>query len=112
MTIVLPEPYQLDPVQKFEAEVEWLIQSSIEQEEGIGLSELVEMIRDAAFDLFSEMPPARPGPPLAAIREWQERHRNEQNARSFAAIESMLGAARLPTSKPRIRVRAATQHSA
>lgn len=104
MTIMLPEPYQLDPVQKFEAEVEWLIQSSIEQEEGIGLSELVEMIRDAAFDMFSEMPPARSGPPLAAIREWQERHKPEAPAEANVIP--------IDRPKPRIRVRAATQHTA
>lgn len=68
MAIVFPEPSQLDPVQKFELEVAWLIQSSIEQDDGIGLDELVEMIRDVAIETFR--------------------------------------------SKPRIRVRAATQHTA
>ncbi len=59
MAIVLPEPYEPDPVQKFEMEVAWLIHSSIEQDDEIGLDELVEMIRDVAIEAFRSKPRIR-----------------------------------------------------
>lgn len=59
MAIVLPEPCHLSPVEKFEAEVSWLIQSAMEQDDEVSLDELVEMIRDAAVQAFQPKPRIR-----------------------------------------------------
>lgn len=111
MPITFEEAHELSPVEKFDAVVEWLIQSAIEEEAETSLSELVEMIREEALVMMRALEPPELGPQFAALRELRARQHERDRADEIALLERMVGAADPLSPKPRIRVRAATQHT-
>lgn len=64
-------------------------------------------VYDLAKEIVDHLRP-RSGASMAAIREWQERHRAEQLAEAAARLDAISALIQ----KSRIRVRAATQHAA
>ena len=103
MPIILPEPTDVDGRSRAIIDVAMSIALAVRGDAPVDIYDLAEEIVDRI------LPPAHNGPPLAAIREWQERHRAEQLAEDNARLDAIFSASR---PKPRIRVRAATQPTA
>ncbi|WP_420103152.1 hypothetical protein [Bosea sp. (in: a-proteobacteria)] len=97
MPIILPEPYE--PTERVVAisDVAEMIEDAMMGDEEVDLYFLAEEIVDRL------QPPARSGPPLAAMREWQNRFE--------ASTSANANVIPLNRPKPRIKVRAATQHT-
>jgi hypothetical protein len=106
MPIILPEPYEPDARLDAITDVAIMIKDAMTSDESVSIYDLAEEIVDFLRPAFATRLP------LAAMREWQERHRSEEIERVFKALSSAREAASLAASKPRIRVRAATQHTA
>lgn len=105
MPIILPEDDEPDARTLAIIDITMMIEGAMTGDEDVD-------VYDLAGEIVDRLQPPRHGMPMAAIREWQERHRREQNERSFAAISENLERARLGREKPRVRVKAATQHVA
>lgn len=103
MPIVFPEGYKPDARTLAIIDVVTMIDCAVTGDDPVDIYDLGEEIVDRI------LPPARNGLPLAAMREWQERHRAEQLAEDNARLDAIFSALR---QKPRVRVRAATQHTA
>lgn len=103
MPIIITEDDQPDARTLAIIRVSMMIEGAMTGDEEVDVYDVAEEIMDYL------RPPARKRLPLTAMREWQERHRAEQLAEDVGRLDATFLALR---QKPRIRVRAATQHTA